>query len=175
MPAGRKPNHDKKIARLVNDLRKALVAREQELIEAHVTKHVDALVATFHRVGAVVGDAVGDTVVLAKAAPAEALASVKRVKRKAWSPAARAAAKARMAAWWAKRRGKAKAAKEDLGATHGTKKMKAVKAPAAKKTARPKAASKGRARQIAAMKAYWAKKRAAKATAPAPAAPVPAK
>ena len=44
MPPGRPTNHDAKIARLINELRKALVAREMAKIDVAVGAHVDALV-----------------------------------------------------------------------------------------------------------------------------------
>jgi hypothetical protein len=72
MPRGRPANPDKKIADLVVQLRKALVARERALVEAHVTKHVDSLVAALHR-----GEsAVRAAVATAKAAPRKAVASM---------------------------------------------------------------------------------------------------
>ena len=44
MPRGRPTNHDKKIALLIAQLRRALVSREQARVEGQVALHVDALV-----------------------------------------------------------------------------------------------------------------------------------
>jgi hypothetical protein len=150
MPPGRPTNYDAKIARLVKDLRKTLVAREAARIEASVSKHVDALVASMsgaHPVHAMVE--------MVKPATDAAVAFAKKIGRKGRSAASRAVQAAKMKAYWAKRK-----AKEAMGG-------KPAKSPAAAmtkpKAPRPKSA--GRARQVAAMKAYWAKKKAAKAKA----------
>ena len=43
MPPGRRPNLDRKIEKLIVQLKQALVAREQQRIEAQVSKGVDDL------------------------------------------------------------------------------------------------------------------------------------
>ena len=152
MPPGRPTNYDAKIARLVKELRKTLVAREAARIEASVSKHVDALVASMRGVdigGAHPAHTIAETLIAAKDA---AVATVKRVGRKGRSAASRALQAAKMKAYWAKRK-----AKEAMG---GKAPKSATAKPKPKATRAPSA---GRARQVAAMKAYWAKKKAAKA------------
>ncbi len=147
MPPGRPTNYDAKIARLVKDLRKTLVAREAARIEAAVSTHVDALVASMSGV-----HPVQTIAAMVRPATDAAVAFAKKIGRKGRSAASRALQAAKMKAYWAKRK-----AKEAMGG-------KAAKSVAVKSKAKaPRAASAGRARQVAAMKAYWAKKKAAKA------------
>jgi hypothetical protein len=98
MPRGRRPNLDKKISGLIADLKAALVQREQQSLEAQVSARVDAIVSGLTKVG---GGASKTVAASAKAASAP----VKR--RRGWSPAAKAAARARMKAFWAAKKGKA--------------------------------------------------------------------
>jgi|GEM_PF-6664486 len=91
MPSGRRPNLDKRIADLIGQLRKALVAREQARIEATVAAQMAALVAGVQ----------GGHVEAAPTPPVTAAPALK--KRRGWNAAARAAAKKRMTAYWAKR------------------------------------------------------------------------
>lgn len=161
MPPGRPTNYDAKIARLVTALRKTLVAREAARIEAAVSKHVDALVASIQgRVHVGVVHPVQAIAAMVTPATNAAFAVAKKIGREGRSSASRALQAAKMKAYWAKRK------------ANEAKRGKTQAPPAAKRTARPKAAAKGRSRQIAAMKAYWAKKNATKAKA-AP-TPVPA-
>ena len=104
MPPGRPTNYDAKIARLVKELRKTLVAREAARIEAAVSRHVDALVASMSGIdigGAHPAHTIAETV---KAAKDAAVATVKRVGRKGRSAASRALQAAKMKAYWAKRK-----------------------------------------------------------------------
>lgn len=95
MPRGRKPNHDKKVSDLISQLKAALVAREQARIEAQVSAQVGALV---RELGTGHNGKAGPVRRAAKS-PAGSLA-----KRRGWSPAARAAARRRMRAFWASKR-----------------------------------------------------------------------
>jgi hypothetical protein len=154
MPRGRRRNLDQRIASLIRDLKAALVAREQQRIEGSVAKNVDALVAGL-RVG---GTAANGTTAARSSASALESAPSSGGNRKARSAAFREAARKRMVAYWAaKKRGK------------GAKAKKPAAAKGARRTSsRP---SPGRLRQIAAMKAFWRKKKAEKGEA----APVAAK
>ena len=116
MPAGRPTNYDAKIARLVKELRRTLVAREIARIEASVSKLVDTLVASMRGIdvgGAHPGQAI---VAMAKPAKEAAVALAKKIGRKGRSAASRALQAAKMKAYWAKR--KAKEAKAGKGAGH---------------------------------------------------------
>ena len=95
----RPTNHDKKIADLISQLRRALVARESAKIEETVDAQMDGLVA-----GLTGARIVGNGAV----APVTPTAAPTTKKRRSWTPAAKKAAKARMKAWWAARRKTAK-------------------------------------------------------------------
>ena len=102
MPPGRPTNYDAKIARLVKELRKTLVAREAARIEAAVAKHVDALVASIQ--GSGIAHPVPTLAAMVKPAKAAAVALVKGLRRKGRSAASRALQAAKMKAYWAKRK-----------------------------------------------------------------------
>ena len=99
MPRGRKPNLDKRIKDLIAQLKASLVARARQRIEAQVDARVAALVDGLQRV--VQGGAAGRV-----AREAAAVTGQTKKKRRGWSPAAREAARRRMKAHWAKRKGK---------------------------------------------------------------------
>lgn len=88
-------NHDRKINDLLGQLRRALVAKEQSRIEATVAQQMAGLVAGLGK-----GAAVGAAPAIAAQAP------VATKKRRGWSAAAKAKAKARMKAYWAAKRAK---------------------------------------------------------------------
>ena len=184
---GRKTNWDKKVAELIADLRRALVAREQDRIEATVSAQMSSLVG-----GLTGGDSTPAPVAPTPSAPAAATGRGNRKPRSAASLAKQAAAMRRS---WAKRnaakaaaskaapkkKGKAAAAATMAAKAKPSPKTKAGKqtkakkaAPASKKSGRPGKVSPGRARQIAAMKKYWAEQKAEKGKSaeakPAPAA-----
>jgi hypothetical protein len=96
MPRGRPTNLDKKIAHHIDQLRRALVAREHARIEGQVAVQMAGIVEQLGN------GAVGN----AGAAPSKPAARPTK-KRKGWSPAAKAAARERMLARWAARKGKA--------------------------------------------------------------------
>ena len=149
---GRKTNWDRKVAELIADLRKALVAREQDRIEATVAAQMSALVG-----GLAGGDSTPAPVAQASSAPAASTAG--RGNRKPRSAASLAKQAAAMRRSWARRRAaKSKAAPKRAKAKRAAK-------------ASPGRASPGGSGQGAALKAYWAGKRAAKATAEAAEAP----
>lgn len=104
MPPGRPTNYDARIARLVKELRKTLVARETARIEASVSKHVDALVASMS--GIDIGGAHPAQTIAAIVKPVKdaVVAIAKKVGRKGRSAASRALQAARMKAYWAKRK-----------------------------------------------------------------------
>ena len=107
MPPGRPANLDKRISDLVGQLRKALLAKEAAKAEATVGAQMQSLLTGLSRGG---GSGSVAPIVVEAAAPAAAAPKTSK-KRRGWSPAARAAAKARMKAYWAKRKGgRAKAA-----------------------------------------------------------------
>lgn len=108
MPPGRPANHDKKIARLIADLRKALVARETAKIEATVSKSVDALVASMQ--GGIHGGGAPVQPVAASIAPTVTVAAP-AVKKKGRSAASRALQARMMKAYWAARKAKESKAK----------------------------------------------------------------
>ena len=85
MPPGRPTNYDAKIARLVKELRKTLVAREAARIEASVSKHVEALVASMSS-----AHPVQTIAAMVKPAADAAVAFAKNVGRKGRSAASRA-------------------------------------------------------------------------------------
>ncbi len=92
MPAGRPTNHDAKIARLINELRKALVAREMAKIDVAVGVHVDALVR-----GLAKSEGGSD-------ATMDPLPVAKKSGRKGRSAASRALQARKMKAYWAKKK-----------------------------------------------------------------------
>jgi hypothetical protein len=146
MPRGRRVDLDKRIADLIGQLKAALVAREQQRLETTVAKHVDALVA----------DLSADGEATERAAPADALRAAgpsspsRKGNRKPRSAAFREAARKRMVAYWtAKRTGKRGKASRPAVAKKSSKAANAKPSP-------------GRLRQIAAMKAFWRKKKTAK-------------
>jgi hypothetical protein len=94
MASGRKPNLDKKIHELIGQLKAALVARARLRIEAQVDARVATLVEGLQKV--VEGGRAGREAKMATRAVGARLAK----KRRGWSPAARAAAKKRMQAYW---------------------------------------------------------------------------
>lgn len=115
MPPGRKPNLNSKIARLIADLRKALVARETARIEASVSKSVDALVASMQG-GVDIGGAHPVQPVAATMTPAVTV-SAPAAKKKGRSAASRALQAAKMRKYWAARKAKeAKAGAKKVGA-----------------------------------------------------------
>ena len=142
MPPGRRPNYDARIQDLLKQLRAALVAREQARLEAAVAAQMAGLLRGFGK-----GVQVGRAAAASSGASAPAKRRGNRTPR---SAAFKEAARKRMIAYWAARKGKG-----------GGKKGKAAKA--APKKAKGGKPSAGRLRQIAAMKKYWASKRAAKA------------
>ena len=113
MPPGRPLNRDAKIARLIADLRKALVAREAARIEGAVASHINELVASLQS-GIHVGGARQAAVVSAAAPTAVPAAASKPKGRKRRSAASRKLQAAKMKAYWAARKakeGKGKAGK----------------------------------------------------------------
>ena len=106
MPRGRKPNLDKRVSDLISQLKSALVAREQARIEAQVSAQVGALVRGL----GTGGNGRATSAPTAPVSRSEGADASK--KRRGWSPTAKAAARARMKALWAKRKargGRAKA------------------------------------------------------------------
>jgi hypothetical protein len=103
MPRGRKPNLDRKIHELIGQLKAALVARARLRIEAQVDARVATLVEGLQKVVEGGGDR---RVAAAAATPGVRGKPAKR--RLGWSPAARAAAKRRMQAYWAARKARGK-------------------------------------------------------------------
>ncbi len=112
MPRGRQPNYDARIGNLLDQLRDAIVAREKAAMDARVSQQVRALVSsldsgpnelTYRRLQrAAAGNGT------AKAAPTPA----KKRGRRGWTPAQRAEQRAKMKAYWAKRKSeKSKAGK----------------------------------------------------------------
>lgn len=89
-------NFDARIALLLKQLRAALLGREQARIAASVEAQMAGLVAGLGKAGA--------AVVAAPAAPAAAAPAAPTRKRKGWSAAAKAKAKARMVAYWKAKR-----------------------------------------------------------------------
>ena len=154
---GRRPNPDRRIANLVSELKAALVAREQQRIEATVGAKITALLRGLKGIAA--GDSDPSPVAAPRAASGPASASLGRGNRRQRSAASRRAQSLKMKAFWAaKRKGKTSAkpaVKPARAAPHGKAKPKAGK----------KKPSPGRLRQIAAMKEFWAKRKAAKANA----------
>jgi len=104
MPPGRPLNHDAKIARLIADLHKALVAREAARIEGAVASHINDLVASLQS-GIHVGGARQATMVSAPT-PAAAPTTSKTKGRKRRSAASRKAQAAKMRKYWAERKAK---------------------------------------------------------------------
>ena len=100
MPRGRKPNLDNRIKDLIAQLKAALVGRARQRIEAQVDARVASLVEGLQKV--VEGGSSG-RVDREEATPAVG-GKPTRKKRRGWSPSARAAAKKRMTAYWAKRK-----------------------------------------------------------------------
>ena len=154
MAPGRRPNHDRRVADLLDQLRAALVAREQERIERTVAAQMSALVGGLKGLGG------PDTAPAAKpgVVRSEAPAATGRGNRTGRSAASRKAQSRKMPAIWAAR-------KKGKGAPKAAKPAKATR-PAAKPAGSKAKPSAGRLRQIAAMKAFWAKKKAAKAGGP---------
>ena len=138
MPRGRRPDHDRRIHDLLSRLRQALIAREQARIESTVSRQMDGLVRGLGHGSSSAGDSGGSA-----AAPRAAGTRKGRPGRRGWSAEQRKQAAERMRKYWAAR-GKG-----------GAKKSAAAKSSS-------KSVSPGRARQIAAMKEYWRKRRAAK-------------
>jgi hypothetical protein len=91
-------NFDARIALLLKQLRAALLGREQARVQANVEAQIAGLVAGLGKTGAAV---VAAPAAAAVAAPAAAPVAKKR---KGWSAAAKAKAKARMVAYWKARR-----------------------------------------------------------------------
>jgi hypothetical protein len=104
MPRGRPPNLDKRIADLIAQLKQALVAREQQRVEATVARQVDALVRGLGASGDGVAvkrgpgrprkDASIDVGTSASPKPG-------RGSRGKWTPARRTKLKKAQAAYWA--------------------------------------------------------------------------
>jgi len=111
MPSGRRPNLDKRIADLIGQLRKALVAREQARSESTVAAQMAALVSELQ----------GGHVATAPTPPVTAapVAVSKRGNRKPRSAASRAAQGAKMKAYWAKRRAAQTKGGQKVGAAKG--------------------------------------------------------
>ena len=116
---GRKTNWDKKIAELIADLRRALVAREQDRIEATVAAQMSALVGGLQGLDTGIE---GRNSATAPDAPAAAPSAGGRGNRKPRSAESKAKQAAKMRAYWRAR----KAAESKAPAP---KKAKAKKAP----------------------------------------------
>src|SRR5205085_660240 len=148
----------RRIRDLLAQLRAALVAREHERIERRVAEQMGSLARGLSD-AAPAGNGAARS-----AKPAPETSKLKR-SRRAWSPAARKAAAARMKKYWAARRGKGGAKPAARGTVGKAKPATLGKSkPAGGNVAKagPMKVSPGRARQIAAMKAYWAKRKAEK-------------
>ena len=104
MPPGRPLNHDARVARLIADLRKALVAREAARIEGAVASHIDGLVASLQS-GIHVGGA-RQAAMVSESTPAAVPTAAKPKGRKRRSAASRKAQGAKMKAYWAARKAK---------------------------------------------------------------------
>ena len=117
MPPGRPTNYDAKIARLVKELCKTIVARETARIEASISKHVEALVASKSGVDIEGAHPVQMFAAMVKPAKDAAVAMARKIGRKGRSVASRALQAAKMKAYWAKR--KAKEAKAGRGKSMG--------------------------------------------------------
>ena len=103
MPRGRRADPDKKIAELIEQLKAALVAREQSRIEAQVASRVDVLVRGIQRQPSATS---ARPAVASNGAAPRAKGKGNRAPR---SPAFREAARKRMVAYWkAKKAEKAK-------------------------------------------------------------------
>jgi hypothetical protein len=119
---GRPPNHDKRIADLLKQLRAALVARESAQIARTVDAQMNGLVAGISKG---VGGAAPTKVVAPKMAP-----EAGRGNRKPRSAASRAAQSRKMKAYWAAKR---KAAASQSKGGKAKKKAAPVSTPQAAK------------------------------------------
>lgn len=105
MPRGRKPSHDAKIARLIKDLHRAIVARETAKIETAVSHHISGLVDRI-QAGVEIGGASQPTNISLITTPETAAPATKKGRRRKRSVASRALQAKRMRAYWAARKAK---------------------------------------------------------------------